>query len=269
MNGNQDNSTEQERADRLSEALDRLTSGQRPDSADPLLVVARNLLALPLEPPAAAIARFDQQVNSWFRPPTPRSIPRTGPRIPFITAGVGLAIALIAAGIVLRLTVFAPPPETPTVTARPTLTPTFTATGSFTPTVTSTPSGTSTATDSITPTVTATLTTTEDATATVTPTPPVSPAFAQVVINGTIESIQGTIIGILGQEVNVQGGAGGLCVGDLVSFTARMLTGGMLEVQRGAITVISSGCGATRVPTVVPNPPGTGGDNGHDAHHDG
>jgi hypothetical protein len=259
MNANQDNFAEQERANRLAEALDRLMSGEAPNSSDPLLIVARNLMSVPLEPSPAAIARFDGQVQRWFKPPAPRTPPRLSPVGPLIAAGFGLAMALVVVGIVLRLTVFAPPSPTPTVGVTRSPSPTSTATASATPTASSTltPSETGTATPTNTEIPTASVTESADYT-------PTGPSFSQVVISGTINDIQGATIKVVGQPVQVQGGVDGLCVGDSVSFTAMMLPDGTLQVARAAITVVTSGCAATHVPTALSG--GGDGDDGGDHH---
>src|SRR5260221_3723781 len=57
---------EQERADELSEAIDQLMGGQRPNSDDPLLDVARQLASAQYKPSRAAQARFSRQVEDWL-----------------------------------------------------------------------------------------------------------------------------------------------------------------------------------------------------------
>ncbi|MHB8628948.1 MAG: hypothetical protein ACYDBJ_12975 [Aggregatilineales bacterium] len=281
MNADHTNKAEQERANRLAEALDRLMQGEPTYGADPLLAVAQDLLAAPIQPSPAAVARFNQQVNRWFSPAAPRPQLRFVPRIPWIAAGFVLAITLVAAGIALRQTVFAPPTPTvvatptPTPTALPSLTSTFTPTETPTVTPTSTFSETNTtvptATNTAPLTATLTISATETAADTITSTPADLPVFAQVIISGTIDGIQGAIITIFGQAIHIQGGVAGLCVGDWVSLKANLLPSELLQVDRSAITVVTSACVATRVPPLPPtssNPGNGGGDNHHHGHGD-
>ena len=274
MNADLNDLNEQARADRLAEALDRLLHGELPGSNDPLLAVAQGLIAIPVEPSAGAVARFDQQVNRWFNPPAAPVRPRVGPRIPLVAAGLALAIVLGTAGVVLRLTVFAPPIATATPTTTLTSTATPRAANSRTPTATFTITPTSTPTLTSSPTVTPTLTATTSPTASETNTAVPSftatlsadPIFSQIFISGTIGDIQGTTITIFGQGVQVQDGVTGLCIGSWVTFDATVLPDGTLQVARSAITIVTSGCIVIRPPTSAPNPSGEG-DDGDDHHH--
>jgi Domain of unknown function (DUF5666) len=226
--------SEQEHADRLAQDIERLMAGQPVPGGDPLLDLARDMAAAPIAPRPQAVARFDQQVNQWFaRPaaPAPRHVPAPAP------VGVALAVIVMAAIVAIVLVVgpiIAPP--TPTSTPTPTLT--------LTPTATNTPTGTPTATP------------TEIAA-------PTTPVFSRIVVSGRIDSIQGSVLVILGQPIRIDGSTAGLCVGDIVRVEASVAADSTYYAPRSALTVQTSACMA-----MPAQPPSGGSSGGGDHHHD-
>ncbi len=57
---------EQERADLLSQEIDRLLDGTSVSGDDPLLQIASQLRQLPLQPSAKATQTFEKQIDQWF-----------------------------------------------------------------------------------------------------------------------------------------------------------------------------------------------------------
>lgn len=169
--------SEQERADELSEAIDQLMAGQRPNSDDPLLDVARQLASVQYKPSRAAQARFSRQVEDWF------ALGQRKPRLTLLqialTAGAVAIVLFVAIYSGIRNQVSAP---------QPTLIPLPTSTATATSTRTETPTVTPTITESATPT--ATLTPTRRSVtrvpATIVPTDPhIAPPPPQSTVDGT------------------------------------------------------------------------------------
>jgi hypothetical protein len=226
--------SEQERADRLAQDIERLMTGQPVPGGDPLIDLAKGMAAAPIHPGPQAAARFEQQLNQWFaRPaaPAPRHAPAPAP------VGIALAV-LVMAAIVVALLVVGPIIAPPTPTSTPTATSTPTVTPTRTPTAT--PTGIPT---------------------------PTSPAFSRVIISGRIDNIQGSVVVVLGQSIRIDGGTGGLCVGDIVRVEVSVASDGAYYAPRSALTVQTSAC------TPVPAPPSSGGGStggggdGGDHHH--
>lgn len=289
--------TDQERADQLAQALDKLLAGQAPELDDPLLNIARSLVTAPVQPSAQAVARFEQQLAGWFGRPTPTPRPN---RIPWLlgTAILVVIAVIIVIVIITRPPVISPPTFTPTHTATVTTTGTGTSTGTSTTIPTITPTTTPTilvsATVSLTDTptpdptamITATITATLSPGATASPTvsvitqPTVSPVtstllppptqppgtatpipFVRVVIDGPIESITDNLIIVLSQTILIDDGSVGLCQGDLIRIEAVFGADGKLHVQRGSVRVTTSACNVP-APQIAASPKPGGGDKG-------
>ena len=230
--------SEQERADLLAHEIDRLLAGERVDGTDPLLDVARNLAGLPLRPGAVAAARFEGQLQQWFGSPVAR-----GPRT-LRTQVVLIAVVVIAVliGIAVGL-LFLPNRQNIQATATPTIT----------------------ATATVTPTASATVTPTAIATANATPN------FSRIIISGTVDSIQGATILVVGQSILLDRIPSGLCVGDVVNIEADEDQNNVIHAYHNAVTVVSSAC-SNPPPAPQQNPPrggsgGSGSGNGGDDHH--
>ncbi len=227
--------SEQERAEQLAQAIDRLMAGQAIPAGDPLLEMAATLAQAPVLPRPQAFARFEQQLDQWFGAPAPTvPAPRHLPT-PILVAGIAfVVIAVIVLALFVIGPLIAPPP-------------------------TSTPAATPTATSTVTPTLTPT-TTPETAVPTLTVTPP---AFSRVIVSGQIGSIQGSTIVVLGQPIRVEGALGRLCVGDLVRAEVTIGADGVYSASRTDVKVETSAC--PPAPTAPPQRnPGGGQSGDHD-----
>jgi hypothetical protein len=255
---------EQERADQLWELINRVRAGQAPAAAgaDPLLGMVQGLNAIPLQPSAAATARFEAQLQDWFGQPAPLSQPTSRPRwvLPVAAAAVVIIIAIVIIIIAPNLNVITPPTATPTTTPTYTATPTATVTGTNTETATSTITPTETPTPSATATSTVITTLTPANTGTATPV-----GFVLVIIEGTIENIGTGQITVFGQVIQIEGALTGWCSGDLVRIEASYDAGGVLRATRERVRVVTSAC---RPPTAIPGSGGGGGDGGGDDDDD-
>ncbi len=237
---------EDERADRLAEALDQNSDGLPITSNDPLMSVVAELAVLPFAPSAAATARFEAQLGRWFAL-------RPRPRFPLRTA-IALASALfigIAIGASATFAALRPAPL-PTMTMNSIGTPTFIPTN--TPTVTVMASATFT--DIRTPTLTPTLPAT---TFIIVPSPTPVP-FAQIVIAGVIDAIQGGQIVVLGLPIVIEGGVAGLCVNDDVRVAVSIASDGTYHAPRSAVEITANACFSP--PTFAP--PSSGGSSDDD-----
>jgi uncharacterized membrane protein YgcG len=162
---------EQERADKLSESIDKLLAGQEPDSVnrDPLIDIARQLANVQYKPSRQAQLRFNRQVNEWFSENPRRSwLDILLGIIPLRTIAAALAVLVVIglffqSGVLNRLGSpdnASTPTVTVTVTSTETLATTATITASASSTTTSTATNTSTETVTSSPTSTATFTAT-------------------------------------------------------------------------------------------------------------
>ncbi len=145
--------SEQERADHLSEEIDRIMSGQKPEGSDPLVDLARQLASPQFKPSLSAQARFNRQVDQWFAKKN-RAVPWF---FQLRTVWAMLAIVLLALAVRGAVNLASKPPATLVTQIAP-LTPTLTATP--TNTLTSTPTKNPTGTPSKTATSTSTPTST-------------------------------------------------------------------------------------------------------------
>jgi uncharacterized protein DUF5666 len=230
--------SEQERADRLAQDIERLMAGEPVQGGDPLLDLAKTLGQTPLRPSAQAYAQFERQLDQWFRAPSAPAVPRHAPA-PILTVGVGVVVlAVIVAGIFVI---------GPLVAPTPTYTPTPTQTASPMPTSTPTTRPTDT-----------------PAAPTSSPTPL---TFSRVVVSGRIESIQGNTIVVLGQPIQIDGSLGRLCVGDLVRAEVSVGADGTYSASRDAVTVEASACAP--LPTVRAQSPTAAPSGGQPDHHHG
>ncbi|MHB8627679.1 MAG: hypothetical protein ACYDBJ_21850 [Aggregatilineales bacterium] len=137
---------EQDRINRLSEAIDRLMDGKRPLSNDPLLKVARQLAHMKLQPRPTAHEKFEHQLTQWFGTNVLhfRRVPIIQRSLAALTllAAVGASIALLATltriastlpvasvspEITPTLAILSPPLSSPTPTKFSVVTPTATA----------------------------------------------------------------------------------------------------------------------------------------------
>jgi hypothetical protein len=286
--------SEQDRADLLAQAIESLMAGETVASDDPLLQIARNLANV--RPSDQVIARFDQQVDRWFPPPSPAPARPAIPLRPIVIIGIVIVvIVLVIIGLIISRPVIAPTPSplpSATQTTAPTATASVTATVTSTTTQTATTSASATASPTDLPTNTTAPTATQPAVAipvstnTVTPSPvpptatnagstvqdsnnAITPApsvvtaaatYTRVIIVGQIEQIQNGVIIILGQTIRITGTVGGLCSGDLVRIEATVNPDGTLSASRTALTVETSGCTA-QAPTGGGSAP-SGGNSG-------
>jgi len=263
--------SEQERADALARDLERLLAGERLPEGDPLLEVASALSRLPLQPGEQATLRFEQRLDEWFGKPAPP--PRQ--RIPLPALVVGTVIAAIVIGLLLLAILSNRPVSVPTPTVMPTAVPPQTTIPTV-PTITlrplpslsPSPSPTSTA-------VTATATYQTATSATPSATPPaqtITPQpFSRVVVAGPIESLQDSIVVILGQSIQVTGNLPRMCVGDLVRIEVNVSADGSFHADRSSIVVETSACSPGQVTAGPGRSGGSGSGDGRrddDHHHD-
>ena len=197
--------SEEERAARLAEELDRLLAEEPVDSRERLLQVARGVLKFPATPRTQAVTRFEAQLDHWFdRSAPPKPLPK---RLTASRLVLGVIIVVILF-ILISLGVQAIQTPARTSTAQMTLSP------SASP-ITQTPVLSST----------------------ISPIP-----FTRIVIDGQINSIQNNSLIILGQSIQIDGDVKGLCLGDVVHLQVSIGSDGTYHVQRSAIVVESSGC---------------------------
>ncbi len=231
--------SEQERANRLAQDIERLMAGEPVSGDDALFALAKVLGNGPVQPRPQASAQFERQLNQWFGAP-PRPLPRHAPA-PVLTAAISLALlAVLITGLLVVGPLVAPRP-TSTPTPAPTDTPTH---ASPTPTRTGTPTNTPTPEPTETPT-------------------PLT--YSRVIVSGRIDSIQGNIIVVLGQSIRIEGSMSRLCVGDLIRVDVSIGPDGAYTATRDALTVETSAC--PPAPIAPTAPPASGGDQ-HDHHHD-
>jgi hypothetical protein len=221
-------------ADNLADALDALLAGTAPQDEVLLQSAARLLNAPPPTLSPTASARIEAQVLDAFRNLPPAA--PTFPRLPLI-GGIFLALVVVWAFVRVGQPLLNPPPaptaaftETAALTVTATLTPTQTA--SLTPTETSTQTSASTATSTFTETATITPSPTATQTAAPTATLPLSalPVATNVnlVIEGVVESINGTVIVVYGIEIHLNPDdplLGVVQVGDSVRIEGRVHEG--------------------------------------------
>jgi hypothetical protein len=216
---------EQDRAEQFAADLDRLLAGEYVGAPADVLQTAQVIANLPVEPSPQAVARFEQKLDSWFGKPTSQPIrPR---RIP-LQIGLGVLIAIVLV-IVVYILLRERTSELPAVT--PTVTPSFTQT----------------------PTETLTETLTET---------PIS--YSTIVIDGSLDSVQGDSIVVLGQAIHVTGNLTGLCTGDSVHLKVSIAPDGTYHVERANIQVQVSAC----KPTPAPPPPHPDGNPDKDKDRD-
>ncbi len=143
--------SEQERADHLSEEIDRIMSGQKPEGSDPLVDLARQLASPQFKPSLSAQARFNRQVDQWFAKKN-RAVPWF---FQLRIVWAMLAIVLLALALRSAVNLASKPPATLVTQIAP-LTPTQwpTETSTNTPTLTATPTNTLTSTPTKNPTST-------------------------------------------------------------------------------------------------------------------
>ncbi len=108
--------TEQERAEQLDRALDRLFAGENIASSEPLLDIAQVLAGDLVQPSHQSVSRLEQQIKQWFGPvavskPPVRPVRRLWPLIS-VAAGV-----LIVTGFAVIVVSGHPPGATPPPTA--------------------------------------------------------------------------------------------------------------------------------------------------------
>jgi hypothetical protein len=220
-------------ADKLADALDALLAGTPPQDEVLLQTAARLLNAPPPTLSPSASARIEAQMLDAFRnlpPATP-----TLPTLPLI-GGIIAVVLIIGVFMTVGLPMLNPPPvPTTTLTATTTLTQTPMAT--LTPTLTqpATPTQTASATATLTPTITLTQT------AAPTPSPTAAQTAAPIatlplnalpvatnvnlVIEGVVESINGTVIVVYGIEIHLNPDdplLGVIQVGDSVRIEGRV-----------------------------------------------
>jgi hypothetical protein len=265
------------RANRLSDDIDRLMAGEPNAADDPLLDIAKALAQDPVQPSAAASARFEERLNEWFgstggvpSQPKPANMPN----------GVVLVVVLVllVIGVIVVSTQNSQIPEpsatttnTPTdaptdsSTGTPTHTPTHTPTGTPTNTATSTPTNTSapatssaipavipSATATITSTATHTASSTVSATAAITatgiptsitntPTATNIP-YTRIILSGRVEGVIENTITIYGMTIRVVGSMTGLCAGAVVRIEVQIDADGTLFSDLSRITIEDSPC---------------------------
>jgi hypothetical protein len=229
--------SEQERADHLAREIDRLMAGERITGSDPLLEVASFLANILLLPSAQARARFEARLDQWFKPSTP-STPVARP-FPQSMVVVVVMIAIILIAIILGTAI-----SNRIAVMSPTATPAASSTAATSPTSPLNPSAT------ITPTRGSSVAPLTQLTSTLSPTPSFTSAtailtpvsFSRLIISGPVERIQGTVLIVFGQSIQIEGSIVGLCVGDILRIEAVGRADGTFVANRTAVTIEASAC---------------------------